>query len=159
MKKLWLAFAAVMVLSFPVLGWVGTRIFQDMPPIPDKFVTTEGVTLIDSGEIGEGQNVWQPMGGMQVGSVWGHGSYVALDWTADWLHREAVFILDKWGTAEFGKPHDELSAEQQGQLTGRLAGQLHENNYDASTGRSEPRDRRSPSFCLTIPATLPRISP
>ena len=54
------------------------------------------MTLIDSGEIGEGQNVWQSLGGMEVGSVWGHGSYVAPDWTADWLHREAVFILDKW---------------------------------------------------------------
>ncbi len=28
--------------------------------------------------------------------IWGHGSYVAPDWTADWLHREAVFILDRW---------------------------------------------------------------
>ena len=96
MKRLWLAFVAVMVLSFLVLGWIGTRIYQEMPPIPEKVVTTDGQTLIGSGEITAGQNVWQSMGGMEVGSIWGHGSYVAPDWTADWLHREAVFILDRW---------------------------------------------------------------
>jgi nitric oxide reductase subunit B len=25
----------------------------------------------------------------------GDGSYMAPDWTADWLHRESVFILDQ----------------------------------------------------------------
>ncbi|MGB7325979.1 MAG: nitric-oxide reductase large subunit, partial [Rubripirellula sp.] len=150
MKKLWLAFAAVMIVSFLILGWVGTRIFQEMPPIPDQFVTTDGVTLVDSGEIGEGQNVWQAMGGMQVGSVWGHGSYVAPDWTADWLHREAVFILDKWGTNEFGQPFAELSAEQQGQLTGRLSEQLHTNNYDAATGIVTISPIRAEAFVANV---------
>ena len=46
------------------------------------------------GDIGRGQNVWQYLGGMQVGSIWGHGSYVAPDWTADWLHSEATSVLD-----------------------------------------------------------------
>jgi nitric oxide reductase subunit B len=96
MKRLWMAFVAVMVLSFLVLGWIGTRIYQEMPPLPQQVVTTDGVTLIGTGEISAGQNVWQSMGGMEVGSIWGHGSYVAPDWTADWLHREAVFILDRW---------------------------------------------------------------
>lgn len=145
-----MAFAAVMIVSFLILGWIGTRIYQEMPPIPDKFVTTDGVTLIDSGEIGEGQNVWQSMGGMQVGSVWGHGSYVAPDWTADWLHREAVFILNKWADQEFGKPFEELNAEHQGQLTGRLAEQLHENTYDDSTGVVTITPDRAEAFAANV---------
>lgn len=52
-------------------------------------VTADGAVVVPNGDIGQGQNVWQTMGGMEVGSVWGHGSYVAPDWTADWLHREA----------------------------------------------------------------------
>jgi nitric oxide reductase subunit B len=59
MRKLWLGFTLVMVVSFLVLGWVGTRIYQEMPPIPDKVVTTDGTLLIDRGEITAGQNVWQ----------------------------------------------------------------------------------------------------
>src|SRR5690606_7439399 len=86
MKRLWQLFAGVIILSFAVLSWIGTRIYQEMPPLPDKVVTTAGDVVIDSGEIQAGQNVWQSLGGMQVGSVWGHGSYVAPDWTADWLH-------------------------------------------------------------------------
>ena len=74
MRQLWFAFAAVMIVSFLILGWIGTRIYQEMPPIPDKVVTTDGRTVIDSGEIEAGQNVWQALGGMEVGSVWGHGS-------------------------------------------------------------------------------------
>ena len=38
MKKLWLAFAVVLVVSFSVLGWVGTRIYQEAPPLPDQVV-------------------------------------------------------------------------------------------------------------------------
>ena len=70
-----------------------------MPPLPARVVTTDGTVLVDEGEIQAGQNVWQSLGGMEVGSVWGHGSYVAPDWTADWLHREAMFILDRWANS------------------------------------------------------------
>ena len=84
------------MLSFAVLGWTGFRIYQSAPPVPDRVVTTDGRQLIGPRDIHDGQNVWQSMGGMEVGSIWGHGSYVAPDWTADWLHREAVFILDTY---------------------------------------------------------------
>lgn len=94
-RRLWLAFGAVVVLSFAVLGWTGLRIYQQAPPVPEH-VMTNNRELIGPGEIHAGQNVWQSMGGMEVGSVWGHGSYVAPDWTADWLHREATFIFDSW---------------------------------------------------------------
>ncbi|WP_397570322.1 nitric-oxide reductase large subunit [Schlesneria sp. T3-172] len=133
MKRLWTAFILVMVLSFLVLGWIGTRIYQEMPPIPSKVTTTEGRPLIDEGEIQAGQGVWQSLGGMEVGSVWGHGSYVAPDWTADWLHREAVFILDRWATADFGAPFADLDSEKQAQLQGRLAKIIRTNTYDPST--------------------------
>ena len=36
--------------------------------------------------------------------VWGHGAYVAPDWSADWLHREATWLLDHWARADHGKP-------------------------------------------------------
>ncbi|MEZ6093429.1 MAG: nitric-oxide reductase large subunit [Pirellulaceae bacterium] len=133
MRRLWLAFIAVMVVSFAILSWIGVRIYQEMPPIPDRVVTTEGNVLIDSGEITAGQNVWQAMGGMQVGSVWGHGSYVAPDWTADWLHREAVFILEHWSMDNFSKPFEELDEEQTAQLTARLTKMMRTNTFDAAT--------------------------
>jgi nitric oxide reductase subunit B len=130
MKRLWLLFAAVLVVSFAVLIWIGTRIAHEAPPIPDKVVTTGGETVINSGEIQAGQNVWQTLGGMQVGSVWGHGSYVAPDWTADWLHRETMFILDRWSNETYQTPFDKLDHEKQSQLTGRLGTLLRTNTFD-----------------------------
>ena len=95
-RTLWVAFASVVLLSFAALGWTGVRIYQEAPPIPERVVTLDGREVIGPGDVQDGQNIWQAMGGMEVGSIWGHGSYVAPDWTADWLHREATFILDRW---------------------------------------------------------------
>ncbi len=106
--------------------------------------------MVADGDIGRGQNVWQALGGMEVGSIWGHGSYVAPDWTADWLHREATFVLDEWGNAEFGKPYEQLAAEEQGKLRGRLEAGLPHNSYDAATNtiRIEPVRARAFEACL-----------
>jgi len=134
MKKLWIAFALVTVLSFAVLGWVGVRIYQQAPPIPDRVVTTEGHLLIGPGEIERGQNVWQALGGMQLGSIWGHGSYVAPDWSADWLHREAVAMLDGWALADHGRAYAELDDELQATLRSRLERAIRPNRYDSATG-------------------------
>jgi len=132
MKKLWVIGAIVVAASFGVLGWIGTRIYQEMPPIPDRVVTTDGRDVISVGEISRGQNVWQSLGGMEVGSIWGHGSYVAPDWTADWLHRELSFVLDEWSRREFNTPFDQLSLENQSRLRGRLETLYRSNTYDAA---------------------------
>jgi nitric oxide reductase subunit B len=133
MKRLWVGFVLVLVVSFTILGWIGIRISQEMPPLPEKVVTTDGTVVIDEGQIASGQNVWQSFGGMEVGSVWGHGSYVAPDWTADYLHREAVFILNEWSNTDFGSDFAQLNGEQQAQLQGRLATRLRSSTFDPAT--------------------------
>src|SRR5579883_2579583 len=133
MKKLWISFAIVFFGSFAVLGWIGTRIYQEMPPIPAQVVDTNGKVVVAAGDIERGQNVWQALGGMEVGSVWGHGSYIAPDWTADWLHREASFVLNEWSGSEYGKPYDQLAGEDQAKLRGRLEEMYRRNGYDANT--------------------------
>ena len=134
MKKLWLILGAVCLLSFGVLGFIGAEIFRQAPPIPNQVLTTDGKVLIVPEQISDGQNVWQSMGGMEVGSIWGHGSYVAPDWTADYIHREALFILDKWAGQESGQSYGALSKEQQASLKARLQEILRKNTYDPATG-------------------------
>lgn len=135
MKRLWIAFILVVALSFGVLGWSGVKIYQEKPPIPERVVTSEGATVVPSGEVEAGQQVWRAMGGMELGSVWGHGSYVAPDWTADWLHRECLFILDTWAASEAGVEYEQLPAEHQAALRERLKELMRTNTYDPSTGR------------------------
>jgi nitric oxide reductase subunit B len=150
MKKLWIAFAAVLVVSFSILGWIGTRIYQEMPPIPARVVTTDGQVLISEGEIARGQNVWQSMGGMEIGSVWGHGSYVAPDWTADWLHRELMFVLNDWSKTGFGREYSALGPEDQARLRGRLEQMYRTNTYhpNANVIVIDPIRARAFAACL-----------
>jgi nitric oxide reductase subunit B len=150
MKKLWLIFGAVFVFSFSILGWIGTEIFRQAPPVPRSVVTTDGKTLVGDNEVSDGQNVWQAMGGMQVGSVWGHGSYVAPDWTADYLHREAVFILDKWSNAENGKSYAQADSEKQAVLRQRLQNLLRSNTYDATSDSIKIDPVRAEAFASNL---------
>ena len=111
-KKLWYALAAVILLSFGVLGFFGLEIFRTMPPFPTKVVTTDGTTLFEGQDIKDGQNVWQSIGGQTVGSVWGHGAYIAPDWSADYLHREAELLLKKFAERD-GLDYASLPAAEQ----------------------------------------------
>lgn len=146
MKRLWLLLGGVMVISFAVLGWIGTEIYHQAPPTPEQIVTTSGKVLLTKDDIQNGQNVWQAMGGMQVGSIWGHGSYVAPDWTADYLHRESVFLLDEMSLRDFGKKYDLATSEQQAMLRQRLQNLVRTNNVDEKTGSLVVDDMRARAF-------------
>src|SRR5215218_2164236 len=134
-KRLWLTLGVVVVASFSVLGFFGYRAIRQAPPIPREVVTTDGRVLFDGETIRDGQNVWQSVGGQQVGSIFGHGAYVAPDWTADWLHREAVYTLDAWARAEGAGSFESLTVEQQAPLRARLEREMRANTYDPATER------------------------
>jgi len=146
MKKLWLILGSVMVISFAVLGYIGVEIYHQAPPEPNRVVTTSGNTFLTQEDIKKGQNVWQAMGGMQVGSIWGHGSYVAPDWTAEYLHRESVFILDDMSRKEFGKDYSGVTSEQQAMMRQRLQNMVRDNRVDEATGNLVVDDVRQRAF-------------
>lgn len=132
-KRLWVILAISLVMSFSVLLYLGSKIYFQAPPIPVSVQTEQGEVIYSQQDIHDGQNIWQTTGGMQQGSIWGHGSYLAPDWTADWLHREALFLLERISnnTTEIGA----LNAEQENainQIT--LENIIRENTYDAKTG-------------------------
>lgn len=133
-KRLWLILALVMAASFTVLGLMGREIHKQAPPIPARVVDAAGNVLLTREGVQTGQLAYQSMGGQQVGSIWGHGGYVAPDWSADQLHREAVALLDIWARREDGRAYDDLSVERQAALKARLKREIRTNSYDAATG-------------------------
>ncbi len=145
-KRLWIAFALVVGISFAILGYYGYEIYQKAPPIPDKVINENGEVLFTGQDIKDGQNVWQSIGGQELGSVWGHGSYNAPDWTADYLHREATFILDQWAVQEGAADYDALGNETKAALRSRLQDQIRENRYDASSGNLIISDSRFEAY-------------
>jgi nitric oxide reductase subunit B len=133
-RKLWSWLAVICVLSFAVLGWVGTEIYLSAPPIPRQVVSADGDVLFAENQVTDGQQAWLSAGGQQLGSVWGHGSYLAPDWSADWLHREALALREIWSQKQFGKPYADIGLEQRAMLDARLRQAMRTNTYDAHTG-------------------------
>ena len=129
-RKLWLGFIAVMIISFTVLLYFGREIYKQSPPVPEKVIKPDGTILFTGQNIMDGQNVWQSLGGQEIGTVWGHGAYQAPDWSADWLHREAKFILDKMAVQQDNMPFDKLSEERKAYFKILLQKDLRSNSYD-----------------------------
>ena len=101
-RSLWMVLAGVVIVSFGALLYYGREVYQMAPPVPERILTPGGTIVFTGDDIRAGQDVWRSIGGHELGSIWGHGSYTAPDWTADWLHREAVWLLDHWAHEERG---------------------------------------------------------
>jgi nitric oxide reductase subunit B len=63
-------FGAIVVA---LIGYYYTE--KDLPPYPGKVVSDSGVILTGKEQIMAGQQVWQKYSLIDVGSVWGHGTY------------------------------------------------------------------------------------
>ena len=122
---MWLG--ATVAASFLVLIIFGVEIYRTAPPFPTKIVVSDGEVLYEGQDIKDGQNVWQSMGGQTVGSIWGHGAYIAPDWNADYLHRDLLAQKD-------GKTYKDLPEDEQAKYLVQLRKELRTNTYDAASG-------------------------
>lgn len=130
-RRLWTILTVGMVLMFGTLLYIGSEIYQEAPPMPSSVKTSNGDVLFTLDDIEKGQNIWQSIGGMQQGSIWGHGSYLAPDWSADWLHREALALLE---ISAKQNPFPNIAQDQQ-KLMHRAAIQeeMRRNTFDPAT--------------------------
>ncbi|MFN2427721.1 MAG: nitric-oxide reductase large subunit [Candidatus Binatia bacterium] len=148
-KLRWAGLVSVVGGGFLILGFFGREIYRQAPPIPTSVVTESGRTLMTGEQILDGQQVWQSIGGQQIGSIWGHGAYQAPDWSADWLHREAVALLEVWSRRDHGVELAALSAEQRGALEERLPRELRTNSLDPTTGVLIVSDARAEAMAAS----------
>ena len=142
-KRLWQGLGALLLVSFGIMLWIGKDIYQTAPPIPQQVVTESGQVVYTRADIDTGRQVWQSIGGHQNGSIWGHGALVAPDWSAEWLHREVVALLDLRAHAEFGKAYADLNASEQAKLQAEIRPEIRHNTYDPATGSIVISDERA----------------
>lgn len=126
-RRLWWALIGVLGVTFCLLGWFGREVYRQAPPIPQRVASADGSTLFTGEDILDGQTAWQSVGGMQLGSIWGHGAYQAPDWTADWLHRELRAWLDLAAQQAYGKPYAEVDEDTQAMLRQQLKREYRSN--------------------------------
>ncbi|WP_404364688.1 nitric-oxide reductase large subunit [Marinobacter sp.] len=141
-RRLWLILIVVLGLTFTLLGYFGAEVYRTAPPIPDHVVSESGETLMTEESILDGQTAWQSVGGMQLGSIWGHGAYQAPDWTADWLHRELMAWLELAAQDIYGTSYHELNGKQQNDLQYDLKSEYRTNSHDEASDTLMLSDRR-----------------
>jgi nitric oxide reductase subunit B len=132
----------MLTLTFGVLLFGGYLMHKEKPPIPKTVVSADGRVLFGDEDITGGQNHFMSRGGQHMGSIWGHGAYLAPDWSADYLHRQGLFLAAR----HLGKSPEEAAAFTQadlekldpgtrGRITGLVRSEVKTNRYDAASGR------------------------
>ncbi|MFL1467702.1 nitric-oxide reductase large subunit [Marinobacter sp. HN1S83] len=148
-RRLWFLLIAIVGVTFTLLGYFGAEVYRAAPPIPDRVVSANGDTLMTEESILDGQTAWQSVGGMQLGSIWGHGAYQAPDWTADWLHRELETWLEIAAQEEYGQDWHSLSGQEQNALQYDLKTEYRTNTYDDATSTLHLSERRTAAIAET----------
>jgi len=147
-KKLWIILIAVLIGTFTILGYLGGEIYHSAPPIPASVVSTDQTIAFKESDILAGQSYWQSIGGMQLGSIWGHGAYQAPDWTADWLHRELTAWLSLAAQETYGSNYEQLDTIKQAGLREALKQEYRSNRLD-DQGTLTLSPRRAQAFAKT----------
>ena len=142
-KRLWWGLSTLLIVTFAIMLWMGREIHQQAPPLPSKIVTESGQVVFTKEDLETGRVVWQSFGGQQIGSIWGHGALLAPDWSAEWLHKEALAILDERALAQYGKHYDELPEDDQARLQTQVRPSLRTNTYDPETDTLIISDERA----------------
>lgn len=148
-RKLWFTLLVVLAVTFSLLGFYGREIYREAPPLPSQVLTIEGQALLSKADILEGQSAWQSIGGMQLGSIWGHGAYQAPDWSADWLHRELSAWLDLAAQETHARPYAQLPAPTQAALREQLKAEYRGNRLDETSHTLTVSTRRAQAMAQT----------
>ncbi|MFC0819943.1 nitric-oxide reductase large subunit [Moraxella marmotae] len=149
-KKYWCWLVGTLIVAFTLLGWGGVEVYRNAPPIPNQFVSANGDVIMTKEQILDGQSAWQTTGGMQLGSILGHGAYQAPDWTADWLHRELVAYQNIKAQALYGKEFDALSASEQAGINDEMKKE-YRNSADNGTDSVVLSDTRIQAIQTVAP--------
>lgn len=128
--KIYFVVAIFGAIIIALIGYVYTE--QDLPPYPEKILSESGQLLSGKSRIMAGQQVWQRYGLMDIGSVWGHGTYRGPDFTAEALHMMSLNMREKYSLDQFSKPYSELETNAKGSADAVTISQIKTNRYDES---------------------------
>ena len=142
----WIQAVVIVVLcGFLILGILAYRTYTDEPPIPSQVVDPSGQVLFTGADVIAGQEVFLRNGLMEYGSIFGHGAYLGPDFTADYLHRAALIVIDHYGGSSSEAAKQQTIAD------------FKTNRYDSVTGAltyTARRRKRSRSSTLTMLISL-----
>jgi nitric oxide reductase subunit B len=139
-SRWWMQGAILTYLAgFCILGVLAYLGYQEQPPIPARVVDANGKTLMTGADILNGMNVFERYGMMEYGTIYGHGAYLGPDFTADYLHREAQFLLQRY----FHTSGPDSAAA-------RVIAELHTNTFNPATSTLQWSDARADAHAALL---------
>jgi nitric oxide reductase subunit B len=136
----------VFVVGMIGLIFMSVQAYRYAPPIPEKVIDFAGAVVFDRQDIETGQEVFLKYGLMQNGSIWGHGSYLGPDFSAQYLHELSLETGQVIARQEFGMDLSALDESQRVQVDARVALLLKENRYDPASKQLIFIDAEKDSF-------------
>ncbi|HTZ50720.1 MAG TPA: nitric-oxide reductase large subunit [Spirochaetia bacterium] len=128
----------LLAITFGVLLFGGYLIDRQKPPIAASVVSDTGATVYTREDVKNGQKLYLSRGGQDMGTIWGHGSYLAPDWSADYLHRAGLYVgarlsgLSPSAAAAFRQPDlDSMDPVKKAELQALAAREIKTNRFDA----------------------------
>ena len=125
---------ATMLFGFAILILLTVKAYDNAPPVPARAVDPSGAVIFTGNDITAGQEVFLKHGLMDNGTIWGHGAYLGPDFSAQYLHNNALDLGDHFARNRLGRGYAEISAEDRASIDAMVAVALKQNRYDPSSG-------------------------
>ncbi|MGO9310104.1 MAG: cbb3-type cytochrome c oxidase subunit I, partial [Spirochaetia bacterium] len=145
----------LLAITFGVLIFGGAIIHRDKPPVPATVRAESGQVVFTAEDVKNGQKLYLSRGGQDMGTIWGHGSYLAPDWSADYLHRNGLYMgarlsgLGPDKAAGFTQSDfDALDDVQKAQIRALVTRELKANRFDASKNELAFTSNEAEAFAL-----------
>ena len=130
-SKGWVQAVLIVILAgFAGLLYLAYATYKVEPPIPKRALSPSGHVLFTGADVTSGQEAFLTYGLMEYGSVYGHGAYLGPDFTADYLHRQALEMQEVYGGGRRSRRQ-------------RVQQELQANRYDPQTETLLHLDRRA----------------
>lgn len=143
----------LLIICFGVLIFGGYLISREKPPIPETIIDPSGKVITTKKAIMDGQAYYFSRGGHHIGTIWGHGSYLAPDWSADYLHRLGLYVAarhlgmsDEDARRFNQEKFDALDAIKKAEITARVSGELRQNRFNSAKNELVFTEYQSDAF-------------
>jgi nitric oxide reductase subunit B len=136
------------LVGFTVLGILAHLVYRDQSLLPTKVAVAEKI-LFTRDDIMSGVNVFQRYGLMEYGSVYGHGAYLGPDFTAEYLHKTAEFLV-KTVSGGYARRTVRTRAGRSRATREQLRRRGRQNYVGRSAGRGAPDNRKLLSVRISV---------
>ncbi|MBF0299922.1 MAG: cbb3-type cytochrome c oxidase subunit I [Oligoflexia bacterium] len=129
----WHSTILVMIIGFSILSYLTFITYKSAPPIPKEIIIETGDIVFTGDDIRDGQEIFLKYGLMEHGSLWGHGAYLGPDYTAFYLHSEAIMVQETFAQQKYSKSYLELSDDEKSVIDRNTIKSLKTNRYNPNT--------------------------